>query len=125
MTKNRLSKMIDIFSSAIVSGVKIIVITKPIEDYSVSGVTQDSKKERFIIGLKKIFEILKSERILIEFRSKIHQKFAIIDQKIVWYGSINLLSFGNSEESIMRLESFNIAYELMKSVNYVTIMNDK
>lgn len=33
---------------------------------------------------------------------------------MVW--SINLLSFGNAEESIMRLESPNIAYELIKSL---------
>lgn len=39
----------------------------------------------------------------------------IIDQKIVWYGSINLLSFGTAEESMMRLVSANIAYELVKS----------
>lgn len=50
------------------------------------------------------------------FRSNIHQKFAIIDQKVVWYGSINLLSFGSAEESIMRLESSNIASELLKSM---------
>jgi regulator of replication initiation timing len=42
--------------------------------------------------------------------------FAIIDQKIVWYGSINLLSFGTAEESMMRLVSTNVAYELMKSI---------
>jgi hypothetical protein len=39
-----------------------------------------------------------------------------MDQKIVWYGSINLLSFGSAEESIMRLESPNIANELMKTI---------
>jgi phosphatidylserine/phosphatidylglycerophosphate/cardiolipin synthase-like enzyme len=50
------------------------------------------------------------------YRSNIHQKFAIIDQRIVWYGSINLLSFGNAEESVMRLESPNIAHELIKSL---------
>jgi hypothetical protein len=27
----------------------------------------------------------------------------VIDQKIVWYGSINLLSYGSAQESIMRL----------------------
>ena len=47
---------------------------------------------------------------------KLYQKFAIIYQKIVWYGSINLLSFGNAEESIMRLESSNVANELIKSI---------
>lgn len=39
----------------------------------------------------------------------------IIDQKIVWYGSINLLTFCTAEESMMRLVSANIAYELVKS----------
>jgi len=42
--------------------------------------------------------------------------FAIIDQKIVWYGSINLLSYGSSEESMMRIENTKIAYELMESL---------
>jgi superfamily II DNA or RNA helicase len=47
-----------------------------------------------------------------------HQKFSVIDQKIIWYGSINLLSFGRAEESIMRLNSSNIASELIKNINY-------
>ena len=41
---------------------------------------------------------------------------AVFDQKIVWYGSINLLSFGRSEESIMRLENPGIADELLGSI---------
>jgi phosphatidylserine/phosphatidylglycerophosphate/cardiolipin synthase-like enzyme len=45
-------------------------------------------------------------------KPNIHQKFVIIDDHIVWYGSINLLSFGSSEESIMRLDSREIAVEL-------------
>jgi hypothetical protein len=44
------------------------------------------------------------------------QKFAIIDQRVIWYGSINLLSYGKSEESIMRLENVNIAAELLGSI---------
>ena len=49
------------------------------------------------------------------FQSDIHQKYAIIDDRIVWYGSINLLSFGSSQESMMRLVSGSIAHELMKT----------
>jgi len=60
--------------------------------------------------------LLREVGISIVFKSNIHQKFAVIDQKIVWYGSINLLSFGSAEESIMRLENLNIANELIKSV---------
>ena len=45
-------------------------------------------------------------------KSGIHQKYAVVDGRIVWYGSINLLSFGASEESIMRLVSGSIARKL-------------
>jgi len=50
------------------------------------------------------------------FKSNIHQKFAVIDQRIVWYGSINLFSFGSAEESIMRLDSINISNELIGTI---------
>lgn len=35
---------------------------------------------------------------------------------IVWHGSINLLSFGSAMESVMGLDSPNIANKLMKTV---------
>ena len=60
-------------------------------------------------------ERLKSQNCSLVFRSDIHQKYAIIDDRIVWYGSINLLSFGSSQESMMRLVSGSIAHELMKT----------
>ncbi len=46
-------------------------------------------------------------------REGIHQKFAVVDDRIVWYGSINLLSFGALQESIMRLVSSSIARALL------------
>ena len=66
--------------------------------------------------LQAIFAALESTGLQIVFKSNIHQKFAIIDQSIVWYGSINLLGYGRSEETMMRLESANIACELLKSL---------
>jgi len=45
-----------------------------------------------------------------------HQKFAVIDQSVVWYGNINLLGYGTAEESIMRLEQWEIAEELLRVV---------
>ena len=49
-------------------------------------------------------------------KKAIHQKFAVIDEKIVWYGSINLLSFGASQESIIRIVTGSVARTLFKSV---------
>jgi hypothetical protein len=34
----------------------------------------------------------------------------------VWYGSINLLSYGSAQESLMRLVTPNIAQELLKTL---------
>ena len=50
------------------------------------------------------------------YKSDFHQKFTVIDNKIVWYGSVNFLSFGTNEESIMRFVSFDIAGELTDTV---------
>jgi len=48
-------------------------------------------------------------------RSELHQKFAVIDQRIVWYGSVNLLGFADKAENIMRLEGIDIAAALLNS----------
>lgn len=74
--------------------------------------------------LELIFDTLKNTGINISFKSNIHQKFAIVDQRIVWYGSVNLLSFGSAKESIMRLESPNVANELMKSIESFSSMHE-
>ena len=63
-----------------------------------------------------MIELLRTQGVVVTLRSSIHQKFAVIDRRITWYGSINLLSFGSAEESIMRLESKGIAEELLRIV---------
>jgi hypothetical protein len=69
--------------------------------------------------MEKTLYLLTNNGVNMVFKSNIHQKFAIMDQKVVWYGSINLLSYGNAQESIMRLESSNIANELLKNIEGV------
>jgi superfamily II DNA or RNA helicase len=104
--KRRVMQMAQYIDAALGNNVRVIVITRPIEDF----------KEKEQSAIVAALDILKDMGIKVVFKSNIHQKFAIMDQKILWYGSINLLSFGNSEESIMRLDSYNIANELIKSI---------
>ena len=85
---------------------KVIVVTRPTDDF----------REKEPTALQGTLDMLQNAGVNVVFRANIHQKFAIIDQKVVWYGSINLLSFGSAEESIMRLESPNIASELLKTM---------
>ncbi len=101
--------MLQYLGIAVSKQVKVIIITRPAEYV----------KEKDKPALEQVFNNLKDAGINMSFKSNIHQKFAVIDQRIVWYGSINLLSFGNAEESIMRLESPNIADELMKNIDKI------
>lgn len=106
VTKKRSLQMLKTLEIALSHRVKVIVVTRPIEDF----------QSKDIIALRETLNILDSTGISMVYKSNIHQKFAVVDQKIVWYGSINLMSFGSAEESIMRLESHNIANELIKSL---------
>lgn len=106
ITKRRVLHMLELMNIALAQKVNVIIITRPATDYKDKPAVED------ILGL------LKTAGVNLICKSNIHQKFAVIDQKIVWYGSINLLSFGRAEESIMRLNSSNIASELIRSVNY-------
>lgn len=47
-------------------------------------------------------------------QDELHEHYAIINQKIVWYGSMNLLSREKDEDNVMRVESIEIAQELME-----------
>ena len=67
--------------------------------------------------METVFAVLKETGINLICKSNIHQKFAILDRRVVWYGSINLFSFGRSEESMMRLDNLVIADELLRSVD--------
>ena len=104
--KRRTLQMVQHLKIALDKKIRVIIVTRPIEDFKA--------KER--IALQRILDILKGNEISVVFKSNIHQKFAIMDQKIVWYGSVNLLSYGSAQESIMRIESSNIANELIKSI---------
>lgn len=106
VTKKRSLQMLKVLESVLSNKVKVIIVTRPIEDFQSKDIT----------SLRETLETLKAAGISMVYKPNIHQKFAVMDQKIVWYGSINLMSFGSAEESIMRLESYNIANELIKNI---------
>jgi phosphatidylserine/phosphatidylglycerophosphate/cardiolipin synthase-like enzyme len=95
--------MLPFLTAAQEGNVKAVVVMRPASDF----------RERDRASLDGTLSLFYSTGVSVVFISRIHQKFAVSDQKIVWYGSINLLSFGRSEESIMRLDNPNIADELL------------
>jgi superfamily II DNA or RNA helicase len=97
--KKRVETVLEWLKEPLKTGVTITVVTRPAED---------KEKDHIMACL----DSLRHHGIHIIQKPNIHQKFVIIDDKLVWYGSVNLLSFGRSEESMMRLDSREIAAEL-------------
>jgi phosphatidylserine/phosphatidylglycerophosphate/cardiolipin synthase-like enzyme len=106
ITRRRVSQMLPFLVAARGRDVKVVIVTRPASDF----------REKDRASLEETLSLFHAAGVNVAFKSNIHQKFAIFDQRIVWYGSINLLSFGRSEESIMRLENPDIADELLGSI---------
>ena len=106
MRKARLTQMLKILSPLTMNNVSITVVTRPPDDFK-------DKIKQIVIDCT---EQLKQYGIKVICKSDFHQKFAIIDQSVVWYGSVNFLSFGTHEESIMRFENSDVAHQLMDTI---------
>ena len=106
MRKSRITSLMKILDPIIESGVKVTVVTRPPEDF----------KERDRDTVNECAEKLRESGMIVSHQSDFHQKFTVIDQSVVWYGSVNFLSFGTHEESIMRFENTDIAGQLMDTV---------
>jgi hypothetical protein len=83
----------------LLAGVSITIITRPVESY------KDQERAR------KCIELLHARFKVIQ-ESDIYQKYIIIDNRLVWYGSISLFDTGDSDDTIMRLESRELVEEL-------------
>lgn len=62
---------------------------------------------------KEPIEVLASAGIAVRCAERCGEHFAVIDNSIVWYGSMNLLSREKEEDSMMRIENASIAQELL------------
>ena len=85
-------------------GVKLTVITLNPEEYP----------EEKIEDTKRLVEILKNCGVKIKLQEHLHEHFAIIDEEIVWYGSMNFLSRAKVDDNLMRVKSKDVAKELLE-----------
>jgi len=106
MKKYRTMQMLKMLSAARINCARVTVITRPMEDYKLADQS----------GVPTLQKTLTDAGARVLTKPGVHQKFAVIDQSVVWYGNVNLLGYGPTEESIMRLEQREIAEELLRAV---------
>lgn len=109
ITTARVNYFIPTFERLLNRGVKIYVITRCLED--LDEILRD-QSEREITR----FEVMGVQPLLLEGNH--HRKLVIIDRKVLWEGSLNILSQSNSVELMFRFEDNQMVNNVM---NYLDL----
>ena len=62
---------------------------------------------------EELVQTLRLSGVVVKTQNNCKEHFAVIDDSIVWYGSMNFLSRERDDDNIMRIESKSIAQELL------------
>ena len=83
-------------------GVRIVIVTLKPEAYP----------EDRIEPTEELISLMIENGIKVKTEEHMHEHFGIIDNEIVWYGSLNLLSKGKEDDNLIRVKNSEIAQEL-------------
>ena len=110
-----------IISSPAISGQKVYELISMLKEKQETGVqitivtwTYDSYGFGDAAYWMQLHEDMRKAGFYIKTVEEYCDRFAVIDQKVVWYGNINLLAKDKVDDSIMRVMSKEIAGELME-----------
>ena len=110
-----------IISSPAISGPKVYELINRLKEKQMSGVqitivtwTPDSYGFGDAAYWMQLHEDMRKAGFYIKTVEESCERFAVIDQEVVWYGNINLLAKNKIDDSIMRVISKEIAGELME-----------
>ena len=110
-----------IISSPAISGSKVYELINMLKEKQISGVqvtivtwTPDSYGFGDASYWMQLHEDMRRAGFYIKTVEEYCDRFAVIDQEVVWYGNINLLAKDKVDDSIMRVRSKEIAGELME-----------
>jgi superfamily II DNA or RNA helicase len=101
----KVDRLIDTMKSRQEAGVKITIVTWNPDSYKYG------KSEARMALMSQLHDA----GFNIELVEQCYERYAVIDNNIVWYGSVNLLSKEDIEDNIMRVESKEIAAELLET----------
>ena len=103
ITTKRMNKLVPVFNKLVKRGVKVYIITRDPKEHQPDYAEQSER------------EIQHFERIGVQVLICIgnhHRKLAIIDRKILWEGSLNILSQIKSREIMRKIDDENHAQEM-------------
>ena len=101
---NKVYRMIKLLKERMEIGVKVTIVTWHPDAYKYG------REEHRV----ELMEVLRNTGFHMELMDEHCEHYAVIDNEIVWYGSMNLLSKDDVEDNIMRVMNKDIAVELLE-----------
>ncbi len=88
-------RWMDALRAALARGVRVRILTRP--PVEPGGGTAEEVGE--------LVHALRDLGVVVDLRARMHEKIAILDGRILWHGSLNILSHSDTHESMLRIES--------------------
>ncbi len=109
LTASRMDMFYPVFQRLLSKKIKIRIVTRDPSDHDDEYMRDQAANE-----------ILRSKEVGVNItllKGYHHRKLAIIDKKILWEGSLNILSQNNSKEIMRRTESKEEANQIIKFIS--------
>ena len=113
ITRRRMEHLLPILKKLRRKGVRIVVNTRSPEEHN----------EEYAIQAENAVASMQDIGIKVLYTVKHHRKLAIIDEEILWEGSLNILSQGDSCEVMRRTASNNLAWQMIHFIKLDKVMS--
>lgn len=99
LQKGRVGRLLPLLQSTVSRGVKITVHTND----------DDTCRSEIAAAV----DALQSAGAEVILHKDLQQKYAVLDERIVWYGNVDFLAFGRKDTDVLRFENADIGGELL------------
>lgn len=107
ITYRRLSELLPDLKKLKERGVRIAIVTKDPREHDKDNLREDSIEA--LVALQRL-------GVHVIYTDGHHRKLAILDRTVLYEGSLNILSQHNSREIMRRIESVQLAWQMVRFV---------
>ena len=102
--KGRVSKVLPALQEIVAEGITVTVHTREAESYEI--IRQPEIQETILL--------LRQTGIQVITHQALQQRYAVIDESVVWYGNVDFFAFGRKDAEVLRFVNADVAGELLE-----------
>jgi len=114
ITQNRVTELQTAFLAAIERGVRVFVVTKTLSD----------RGQREKATYRQLMTALEEWGVRVVPKQGMHEKLVLVDDEIVWVGSLNPLSYSNTQEIMDRRQNRIVAADYAKTIRLAELVGE-